>query len=216
MKKQYKLNVLLSLFSIYCIALVFFRAWFTGSIFYMFLIWNLILAYVPLSISQLMLSKNHKKSSTVALAAIWLLFLPNAPYIITDFIHIKQGTLMPLWFDLLLVFSFAFNGIILFFISVEDVQFLISKHFSSFKTWTITVFILFLTGFGVYLGRFLRFNSWELASNPKRLFVEIFDRVLQPTSHPRTWGFTIGFGTLLLLGFLIFRAINTKDAVKIS
>ena len=215
MKKQHKLLIFLILFSIYSVTLVFFRAWLTNSIFYMFLIWNLILAYIPLVLSKIMIAKDYKKPISILLLIIWLLFLPNAPYIITDFIHVRQRELIPLWFDLLLVFSFAFNGILLFFLSVQDVHHLILKHFSSLKTWTITVFILFLTGFGVYLGRFLRFNSWDLASNPKLLFVEIFDRIVQPTSHPRTWGFTLGFGTLLLLGFLIFKTINSKETVDL-
>jgi len=101
-------------------------------------------------------------------------------------------------------------------LSVQDVHHLILKHSSSFTTWSITTFILFLTGFGVYIGRFLRFNSWDMASNPKLLFLEIFDRIAQPTSHPRTWGFTIGFGTLLLFGFLIFKTINYKEIIKVN
>ena len=216
MKKQYKLNVLLGLFSVYCIALVAFRSWFTNSIFYMFLVWNLILAYAPFIISKIIIAKAYKNLTFILLLIIWLLFLPNAPYIITDFVHIRQGTLMPLWFDLLLVFSFAFNGLLVFFLSVQDVHHLILKHSSSFTTWSITTFILFLTGFGVYIGRFLRFNSWDMASNPKLLFLEIFDRIAQPTSHPRTWGFTIGFGTLLLFGFLIFKTINSKEIIKVN
>lgn len=211
--KQHKLIVLLSLFSIYCIALVFFRAWFTNSIFYLFLVWNLILAYVPFGLGKLMLSKKHKNNILIFLFMTWLLFLPNAAYIITDFIHVNKGMLIPIWYDIILVFSFAFNGLLVFFLTVQDVHKLLSKQFSSFKTWIITILILFLTGFGVYLGRFLRFNSWEMASNPKILLIEIIDRITQPTSHPRTWGFTLGFGTLLLFGFLIFRTLNSKDTI---
>ncbi len=215
MKKQHKLIVLLGLFSVYAIALVILRAWLTNSIFYFFLVWNLFLAYIPLVLSKIMVTKNYKKLTLLLFTSTWLLFLPNAPYIITDLIHVKQRAIIPLWFDLLLVFSFAFNGMLLFFISVQDVHTLILKHFSNFKTWTITVFIVFLSGFGVYLGRFLRFNSWDMASNPKLIFIEIFERVTQPTAHPKTWGFTIGFSTLLLLGFLIFKTINTRDTVKV-
>jgi uncharacterized membrane protein len=176
-------------------------------------VWNLILAYVPFGLGKLMLSKKHKNNILIFLFMTWLLFLPNAAYIITDFIHVNKGMLIPIWYDIILVFSFAFNGLLVFFLTVQDVHKLLSKQFSSFKTWIITILILFLTGFGVYLGRFLRFNSWEMASNPKILLIEIIDRITQPTSHPRTWGFTLGFGTLLLFGFLIFRTLNSKETI---
>ena len=210
-KKQMKLLVLLAFLSAYCLSLLVFRIWITESIFYGFLAWNLILAYVPFVISGMLLVRSFKKPALLFWLLIWLLFLPNAPYIITDIFHLNKQTTMPIWFDLLVVISFAFNGILLFFISVSDINSLLMKHFSRIKTGIITMCIFFLTGFGVYLGRFLRFNSWDMVSNPKTILVEILERITQPTSHLRTWGFTLGFGTLLLLGFLFFKTINTTE-----
>ncbi len=210
-KKQTNLLILLALLSAYCIALLVVRIWITESIFYGFLVWNLILAYIPFVISKMILIKSFKKPIFLIWFLVWLLFLPNAPYIITDIFHLNKQTTMPIWFDLLVVISFAFNGILLFFLSVYDVNSILLQRFSIAKTWIITTGIFFLTGFGVYLGRFLRFNSWDMASNPKIVLIEIFVRITQPTSPPRTWGFTLGFGTLLLLGFLFFKTINAKE-----
>ncbi len=211
MKRQTNLLILLVSLSSYCIALLALRIWITESIFYGFLIWNLILAYVPFMISKMILVKSFKKTMLLFWLLIWLLFLPNAPYIITDIFHLNKQTTMPIWFDLLLVISFAFNGIVLFFLSVSDINSILLQHFSRVKTGIITTCIFFLTGFGVYLGRFLRFNSWDMVSNPKTILIEIFERITQPTSHPRTWGFTLGFGTLFLLMFLIFNMISTRE-----
>ena len=210
-KTPMKLSKLLALLSAYCLALVIFRVWMTHSLFYGFLVWNLILAYVPYIIGRILLHQKFKKPMLFLSICIWLLFLPNAPYIITDIFHLKQQKVMPEWFDLLVVVSFAFNGLLLFFLSVQDIYTIMLKQFSTTKTTIITSCIFFLTGFGVYLGRFLRFNSWDMLTDPKQLLFEIAARILQPVSHPRTWGFTLGFGMLLLLGFLIFKTINIRE-----
>jgi len=206
-----KLQLLLITLSCYCITLLTFRIWFTSSITYVFLIWNLILAYVPFFISNTIKTFPLKSVPFFIAISIWILFLPNAPYIITDIFHLTLQRSMPIWFDLLLVISFAFNGLVLFFLSVHDVYTILLKKFSIAKAWIITTCIFFLTGFGVYLGRFLRFNSWDVVSNPNMLMVEIFERIVKPMAHPKTWGFTLGFGILFLLGFLIFKAINLKE-----
>ncbi len=209
--KQTALFKLLAILSAYCMLLLAFRIWMTGTVFYGFLVWNLFLAYIPFAIGSIIIFKMPKKPVALLLLFIWLLFLPNAPYIITDIFHLKQQKLMPEWFDLLLVISFAINGLLLFFLSVRDVYTILLKHFSSTKTTIITLCIFFLTGFGVYLGRFLRFNSWDMLTNPKQLLFEIAEHIFQPVLHPRAWGFTLGFGTLLLVSFFIFKTINFKE-----
>jgi uncharacterized membrane protein len=203
--------MLLAVLSAYCITLLIFRVWITKSIFYGFLVWNLVLAYIPFVVGKMIIVKRLKKQILLLWFLTWLLFLPNAPYIITDIFHLRQQTSMPIWFDLLLVISFSFNGVLLFFISVSDIYSILLKNFSIIKTWIITTSIFFLTGFGVYLGRFLRFNSWDILSNPNILITGILERILQPTSHPRAWGFTLGFGTLFLLVFLIFKTVDTNE-----
>jgi len=145
---------------------------------------------------------------------VWLSFLPNASYIITDIFHLKQQKVIPLWFDLLLVISFAVNGMLLFFLSINDMHRLLLIRVSRRVTWLVTILVLFLSGFGIYLGRFLRWNSWDVISNPQLLLVDIIERIKDPLSHPRTWGVTIGFGILFLLGYLLLNVIQSNYQEK--
>lgn len=206
-----KLQLLLLLFSGYCLALVLFRGWFTASYFYLFLVWNLILAYVPFWITNTIKRVKLKKLGFVSVFVVWLLFLPNASYIITDIFHLKKQTHVPLWFDLLLILSFALNGLLLFFLSVFDMYKQLLTRISSKLAWIITVATLILSAFGIYLGRFLRWNSWDIISNPKLLILDAVDRIINPLSHPATWGVTFGYGTLFLFGFLLFNLIKVEN-----
>jgi uncharacterized membrane protein len=123
-----KTSKIIILLSIYAILLVVFRVYFTKSVFYLFMVWNLFLAVIPYVISNYLKQVNNKYLLYV-LFPIWLIFLPNAAYIITDLVHLHQGTLMPIWFDLLLILSFAITGMLLFFISLNDVFLLIKQRF---------------------------------------------------------------------------------------
>ena len=113
-----KLNFSIAVLSIYCILLMLLRIKIANSFFYLFLVWNLFLAYIPFGISTIIKQNDAIKESKFkfwSLCFAWILFLPNAPYIITDFVHLQQGKLMPYWFDLLLISSFTVNGMVLFF-----------------------------------------------------------------------------------------------------
>jgi len=182
-----------------------FRIWHSHTLTYAFLVWNLFLAAIPYGISTLLVefeSLQKRKLVFWSLLALWLLFLPNAPYIFTDLFHLKPKNGVPLWFDLLLLLSFAWNGIILCYLSLFDVQELLAPKIGRCFTWFSTFAILFLCAFGVYIGRYLRWNSWDLFFNPLPLFTDIADRFLHPFAHLQTWGLTLGYGTFLILGYL--------------
>jgi len=212
--KSRKLKNLIALLCGYAILLVLFRVKYTQNMFYLFLVWNLFLAIIPFGISTFLLEYPNKILSYL-LFPVWLIFLPNAPYIITDLFHLKQGTSMPMWFDLLLILSFAISGMLLFFVSLNDMFILIKNQFSTNFAHFISVFALFLSGFGIYLGRYLRWNSWDLIHKPKVLINDITIRILHPMQYPKTWGITLGFGFLFWIGFLIFREFLEKREVKL-
>ena len=179
------------------------------SFFFLFLIWNVFLAVIPYTITMYLNTKpNLNKLKLGFWFLVWLAFLPNAPYIVTDLIHIRIGNDALLWLDVLVVLSFALSGLFLFYLSILDMQRLISKKFKRLPIKAATTLVLFLCGFGVYLGRFLRYNSWEIISNPHILISDIVDIIITPFQHYEAWLFTLGFGTFISVGFWMFKTIN--------
>jgi uncharacterized membrane protein len=177
------------------------------SFFYLFLVWNLFLAVIPYAITTYLRTKETlSKWNLLIYFCAWLLFLPNAPYIITDLLHLSTSNQYLMWLDVLVVTSFAYNGLILFFLSLLDMESILKSFITDKKRFYVMTFILFLTGFGIYLGRFLRYNSWEIVQNPFALFGDILDILLHPTGHLLACVFTLTFGAFLSVGFWMFKA----------
>jgi uncharacterized membrane protein len=202
----------------FCAALIAMRATRTGSTSYAFLLWNLFLAAIPAVAAWLFTLAAARRARTVQFVTfmVWLLFLPNAPYLITDFIHLRPHPVVPLWFDVALFTSCAGTGLLLGYTSLADVQHVIARRHGRSAGWTVAAVSLLLSGFGVYVGRFLRWNSWDAVTNPQRLFADIVSRVVNPLSHPRTVGMTIIYGAGLLLGYIALRVIGSTTERRSS
>ncbi len=181
----------------------------TETIFYAFLVWNLFLAIIPFAITTYLVSQPQLSRLRLTLwFCIWLLFLPNAPYIVTDLMHLQWDNHGYLWLDVLVVTSFAWNGLILCFMSLLDMHDLLRKRSSERLAFWSIIIVLFLCGFGIYLGRFLRWNSWDIIQHPDLLIKDIVVRFIYPMSYLKTWGVTLGFGTFLSLGFWMFSELR--------
>jgi uncharacterized membrane protein len=192
-----KLLVAMSVFSL---LLSIFRIYYTQSSMYIFLNWNLFLACIPWAVTTYILINANIRQQKSALwlgLFIWILFFPNSPYILTDLFHLKERNTVPIWFDLVLILSYAWTGLLFGFLSLLDLEKLISLSLKPYLTNIIIVTLLFLAGFGIYLGRFLRWNSWDIIQNPTALLNDVFDRVINPTDHLRTWSVTLLMGILL-------------------
>jgi uncharacterized membrane protein len=85
----------------------------TGSISHRFLVWNLALAWIPLGAALLAERWAERRLRLVVAGAIWLIFFPNSPYLVTDLIHLRVDAQVPIWYDALLYVSFGFAGIML-------------------------------------------------------------------------------------------------------
>ena len=205
--KKFIITVLFS-----CILLAI-RVYKTDSTFYIFLVWNLFLACIPYAIALILSSQKTNSFIFWIGFACWLAFLPNSPYILTDLQHIKLSTLQSVWFDVLLILSFAINGLVAGFASLSILQTSLQKKFSKTTTNIIIHFILLLCGFGIYLGRVLRWNSWDILQDPTGLLSDIAKRLLFPSQHINTWAFTIGFGVFLIV---IYRMLNHYGIRKIK
>jgi uncharacterized membrane protein len=187
-----------------CVATVAFREHHTGSDFYRFLIWNLVLAWVPLLLA-LAAYASARRGASVASAAfgvLWLLFFPNAPYLLTDFIHLGATRTTPLWYDALLLASFAWTGLLLGFASLYLMQMIWDRAVGSLS-WLGVVAALAVASFGVYVGRFLRFNSWDALVRPRRLAQVIHTNLENPLQHPRLIASLVVLTASLTIGYLV-------------
>lgn len=194
----------------WCVALILLRYERSGSRSYFFLIWNLFLAAIPFG-AALILEALDKLRALVAAQwiclIIWLLFLPNAPYIVTDFLHLKPRHGIPLWYDVLLLISAAGTGLLLGYGSMLIVQRILAKRYGTTTGWIVILITSILSAFGIYLGRVLRFNSWDVISEPLPLFAEIADRLMNPLDHPQTLAVTGLYGVALTLGYVALHAV---------
>ena len=203
-------TIILSLSCLLSVTLQFFRMYYSGYNTFLFFNWNLFLAILPYVISTFFLLYYKKINSLLLYAIIltsWLLLFPNAPYIVTDFFHLEPRPGIPYWYDLGMIFSFAWNGLLLGFISLYDIQTAFARRFSAFKGWAFAILSLVLGSFGIYLGRYERFNSWDVLTNPAGLFLDIADRFIHPMNHPRTTLMTILFSVVLSFGYITLVAL---------
>ncbi|MGF2413008.1 MAG: DUF1361 domain-containing protein, partial [Ferruginibacter sp.] len=175
---------------------------------FIFLIWNLFLAWIPFTISTFFkMIANADKWKQVIVFSAWLIFFPNALYIVTDLIHLEQETSVPKWYDAVLLFSSSAIGVIMAFVSLLQVERYLAHKFNRTVVQVIVFSILFLGSFGVYLGRFLRWNSWDIISNPLGLLSSIGQRFVFPLQHIQTWGITIILTTAFYLLYLVIKKL---------
>ena len=186
-----------------CAALFFVRVRLTGNTYFEFMLWNLFLAVLPL-VFALLLPHTRSFSRALPVLAVWLLFFPNAPYVLTDLIHLRPHAGVPLWYDLVMLLAFALTSLWIGFHSLHLVQSWITRHTDVRTGWLAVVVIMPLTGFGIYLGRFLRWNSWDVVSRPFGMLRDIAKMVVHPVNHFGVWSFTFAFGLLLLLAYLVW------------
>ena len=186
------------------------RVLLTGKLTFLFLVWNLFLALIPFGLSTMLgVAQGPLRARVlVPVSAAWLLFFPNAPYILTDLFHLDARPGVPLWYDLALILSCAWNGLMLAYASLSDMQRLVQQRLGPAVGWVFAAVALLLSSFGIYLGRYLRFNSWDVLANPLTLFYDIVNRILHPSSFPGTWGVTLVFGLFLLVGYATVRLLG--------
>ncbi len=201
-------TMLLSALTLQSFSLSVFRFLYTDATLFLSLNWNLFLAFIPWWLSRFVLVRPEIQQNKIAVLALlfaWLLFFPNAPYILTDLFHLRHATGAPIWYDLVLILSFAWTGLLLGFLSLRDMEHILQKSMSRTLVSIISAGLLFLGSFGVYLGRYLRWNSWDIVQQPSGLLYDIGDRLLKPFEYPGTWGMTILMGILLNMIYWSFR-----------
>jgi len=198
-------KILLAFFA-FIVMMIVVRFIYSGGHGFVFLVWNLFLAWIPFALSALFkMIGDAGKWKQLFVFSVWLIFFPNALYIVTDLLHLDMDTNIPKWFDVVLLFTSSITGLLMAFVSLLRVERFLTYKFSNNLVHVMMVGILFLSSFGVYLGRFLRWNSWDIISNPLGLSFSIAKRFIFPFQYLQTWGIT---AMLTILFYLLYMAIK--------
>ena len=198
-----------------CLGLLALRFLFTGHFSYFFLARNLFLGLVPLGIAFLALLIEREnwrfwgRFFLIVLSVLWLIFFPNSSYIFTDFIHLIQRGLegenpnargldnMLVWFDLLNRSLFAFVGHFLGLASLYVMHNLWKKEFGRWPGWFCVCLSCWAAGYGVFIGRFVRWNSWHLFTQPEETWHSLFANL----GTADAWLFSSGFAVFLVVSY---------------
>jgi uncharacterized membrane protein len=212
----------LALCATLCLAFWFTRILFTRSLGYNFLIKNLFLAWLPyfFSLAAVSMQRSAKSGPRWKIAMVWsawLVTFPNAPYIFTDLIHWRnRPPVMPWWFDLGLVLMFGLAGCFAGIASLKMMHDLVRRAIGGVVGWAFVTSVALLSGFGIYLGRFERWNSWDLLIQPRRMLEQTLFRSLGPQSVDRTFGVTLMFGAMILVTYVMFVSMNPSTASPLT
>ncbi len=196
----------LALASLLSCALVVVRAYYAGPTAYLFFFWNLFLAWVPVGAALVFYGLAARQSRTwlllFAAAVVWFLFFPNAPYIVTDIVHLYERPPVPYWYDIVCVMAFAQTGLFLGYLSLYLMQEVIRAWMGRWVGWMFALAMLGASAFGVYLGRFLRWNSWDALVDPIGT-MRGAARVANPWNDVQPLAFSTTFFAFSLVCYLI-------------
>ncbi|MGZ4382020.1 MAG: DUF1361 domain-containing protein [Gaiellaceae bacterium] len=197
----------LGIASALCLGLELVREHRYGAFDFRFLVWNLILAWIPFLLALIVYDRYRRGGKLLALApalVIWLLFLPNAPYIVTDFVHLSATSPAPLWLDGVELSAFAWTGMLLGFVSLYLVHAVARHRFGTAPSWAGVLCVLSLVSVGVYLGRVKRWNSWDLLTQPGARLAQLHAHLGDPASLTRAAAVTVAVTCLLAAAYLVF------------
>jgi uncharacterized membrane protein len=171
-----------------------------------YLVWNLFLAWVPFVLAIAVYDGFRRRVSAVPLVllgGLWLLFLPNAPYIVTDFIHLDASAGTPLWYDAVTVSAFAWTGLLLGFASLYLMHAVVRAVAGAVAGWAFALSVLAVSSFGVYVGRVQRMNSWDVLVQPRQVLAQILPRLTHPVVHSKPVAIMLALTIFLALGYLV-------------
>ena len=200
----------------------------TGKTMFLWLIWNLFLAYVPYLLSSWLTLRYAQPAEQSAqspagqsvrqpirwqlliLSVVWLLFIPNSFYILTDLFHLIdcRSSQIPAWFDLSLIFSFAWNGLLLGVLSVRQIEKIALPIMGRYWGGFFVYLVMALSALGVYAGRYLRFNSWNILTNPYQLTMVMGDLIIHPLRSQQAWGMIACYTILLSFIYQMLKKLS--------
>ncbi|MBF5043369.1 DUF1361 domain-containing protein [Aggregicoccus sp. 17bor-14] len=181
---------------------------------FIFLAWNLALAWAPYAFALCAAALGPRAPAPLqgALLVLWALFLPNAPYLLTDFVHLRVRPGVPVWLDIGLLALFAATGWLLGLLSLEVWRARWEARWGAAAAWALAALTCVACGYGIWLGRVLRWNSWDLLGAPGALCLQVLAHLRAPSAHPGLLSVTGVFGALMLLSSVAFALLRRTPA----
>jgi len=203
--------ILLNIACAMCIGLVGARVAYSESGRHLGLIWNLFLAWIPFILSYVAHATSWRRVTLYFIipfiALLWLIFFPNAPYMLTDLQDLSRGAGgAPLWYDVIIVVWCSWTGMLLGVISLYLMQDVVHRTFGRSAGWVFVFVISALSSFGIYIGRFVRLNSWDILQNPAETAMEILGIVIDPSM--RLAAFTLLYTTFFIFVYLLLYSFS--------
>jgi uncharacterized membrane protein len=166
-----------------------------------YLVWNLFLAWLPLAfalrLTNLLRDKLWSSWEGLLYSVLWLVFLPNSFYMISDFIHLQDVPRVNLLYDSVMFTSFIYSAVVVGFTSLYLMHMQLHRRLGGRVAAGFIGSTLLVCSFAIYVGRDLRWNSWDILTNPGGLLFDLSDRLIHPASYPVMFTTVIGFFVLL-------------------
>lgn len=188
-----------------------------GNTSFIYILWNILLAFIPFFISSILILNTDPASQSqggknniikpffIIGFILWLIFLPNAPYVITDFIHLGKIHAVPVMYDTFLLFASASVALLMGLYSLFHMEKMLLLKFPKKTTNILIAIIILFTSFGMYLGRFLRFNSWDLFTSHNSIAFGIWNALSSPNNLMNIYSYTILFFIFIYVSYISFK-----------
>ncbi len=192
----------------------------TGTAQFSFMAWNLVLSLVALvtAVSFVVYRQKSSKYLSWVFFVLWVFLLPNTFYMLTDFVHVRESGDINMLFDIVLVGLFAMNGFVHGLLSIFIVHKTLIKRFQKIYVHASIVIIMLSSSFAVDMGRYLRWNSWDVLINPRALLFDVSDTFLNPANYDRsfliTGVFFVAISSLYLLVWEGSRLFDKKHILS--
>lgn len=194
------------------LALIGLRIVWMNNFHYGLLVWNLFLAWLPLLFALLardtFRSQPQRTWRFYGWAGLWLLFFPNGPYIFTDLIHLWMSFRLHFWVDLTLILLCALTGLVLGFVSLYLMQSVVAQRFGRVTSWLFVAVAAGLCSFGIYLGRFLRFNSWDVLLRPGKIYRGLDTWMGGPMINTSSAAFLVFFALFFFIAYVMLYTLT--------
>jgi uncharacterized membrane protein len=116
-----------------------------------------------------------------------------------------------MWYDTVLIAAFSWTGLFLGIFSLRAMQSLVRAFLGSILSWLFVLGALLASSLGIYIGRFLRWNSWDLLLHPQNIWTDMTVRLAKPLVYRQTLAVTVLFAAFLLVCYLTFATATLSE-----